>query len=161
MYELCSAFGQPPGGLCHVGHDGRRGYLYHLAVVPDFRQRGIASGLVIACLAKLRLNGIPDPRDRAYELPFTETRLRGGGGRAFRAAVWNSRWLYRGGDVRTPDLAGSSGTSNALGSLFLRTLAVLANVLGVFDMARIGAYCFYCLLTTVLSPVLLWMALLA
>jgi uncharacterized membrane protein len=43
----------------------------------------------------------------------------------------------------------------------LRTLAVLAavaNVLGVFDMNRLGAYCFYCLLTTVLSPVLLWMA---
>ena len=43
----------------------------------------------------------------------------------------------------------------------LAVLAVLANVLGVFDMARLGAYCFYCLVTTVLSPVLLWMALLA
>jgi len=42
----------------------------------------------------------------------------------------------------------------------LAVLAVLANVLGVFDMARLGAYCFYCLLTTTLSPVLLWMALL-
>jgi uncharacterized membrane protein len=42
----------------------------------------------------------------------------------------------------------------------LAVLAVLANVLGVFDMARLGAYCFYCLLTTLLSPVLLWMALL-
>ena len=42
----------------------------------------------------------------------------------------------------------------------LAVLAVLANVLGVFDMARLGAYCFYCLLTTVLSPLLLWMALL-
>jgi len=42
----------------------------------------------------------------------------------------------------------------------LAVLAVLANVLGVFDMARFGAYCFYCLLTTVLSPALLWMALL-
>jgi uncharacterized membrane protein len=43
----------------------------------------------------------------------------------------------------------------------LAVLAVLANVLGVFDMARLGAYCFYCLLTTVLSPALLWMALVA
>jgi uncharacterized membrane protein len=45
----------------------------------------------------------------------------------------------------------------------LRTLAILAvvaNVIGVFDMARLGAYCFYCLVTTVLSPVVLWMALL-
>src|ERR1700723_1756251 len=39
----------------------------------------------------------------------------------------------------------------------LAVLAVLANLLGVFDMARLGAYCFYCLLTTVLSPALLWM----
>ena len=42
----------------------------------------------------------------------------------------------------------------------LAALAVLANVLGVFDMARLGAYCFYCLLTTALSPVLLWTAIL-
>ena len=37
-------------------------------------------------------------------------------------------------------------------------LATIANVIGVFDMARLGSYCFYCLLTTVLSPILLWMA---
>ena len=42
----------------------------------------------------------------------------------------------------------------------LAVLAVLANGLGVFDMARLGAYCFYCLVTTVLSPALLWMAIL-
>jgi uncharacterized membrane protein len=42
----------------------------------------------------------------------------------------------------------------------LAVLAVLANALGVFDMARLGAYCFYCLLTTGLSPLLVWMALL-
>jgi uncharacterized membrane protein len=41
----------------------------------------------------------------------------------------------------------------------LAVLAVMANVLGVFDMARLGSYCFYCLLTTILSPALLWMAL--
>jgi uncharacterized membrane protein len=42
----------------------------------------------------------------------------------------------------------------------LALLAVVANVIGVFDMTRLGAYCFYCLLTTALSPLLLWMALL-
>ncbi|HEV3331093.1 MAG TPA: vitamin K epoxide reductase family protein [Bryobacteraceae bacterium] len=42
----------------------------------------------------------------------------------------------------------------------LAILAVLVNALGVFDMLRLGAFCFYCLLTTALSPVLLWMALL-
>ncbi len=39
----------------------------------------------------------------------------------------------------------------------LAILAAAANVMGVFDMKRLGAWCFYCLLTTVLSPVLVWM----
>ena len=43
----------------------------------------------------------------------------------------------------------------------LAIIAGLANVLGVYDMSRFGAYCFYCLLTTVLSPFLVWMAFLA
>jgi uncharacterized membrane protein len=42
----------------------------------------------------------------------------------------------------------------------LTIVAALANVLGVYDMSRFGAYCFYCLLTTVLSPVLVWLAIL-
>jgi len=36
--------------------------------------------------------------------------------------------------------------------------ACVANILGVIDMSRFGAYCFYCLLTTALTPVLVWMA---
>jgi len=35
-------------------------------------------------------------------------------------------------------------------------LAMLANLLGVVDMTRLGAFCFFCLLTTVLSPFLAW-----
>lgn len=35
-------------------------------------------------------------------------------------------------------------------------VAVLANFLGVVDMTRLGSYCFFCLLTTVLSPFLAW-----
>jgi uncharacterized membrane protein len=42
----------------------------------------------------------------------------------------------------------------------LTVLAALANIMGVYDMARFGAFCFYCLLTTLLSPVLVWTALL-
>jgi uncharacterized membrane protein len=38
----------------------------------------------------------------------------------------------------------------------LSVLATIANVIGVYDMARLGSFCFYCLTTTVLSPVLLW-----
>jgi uncharacterized membrane protein len=40
--------------------------------------------------------------------------------------------------------------------LILASLATLANFLGVRDMANLGSFCFYCMITTVLSPVLLW-----
>lgn len=39
--------------------------------------------------------------------------------------------------------------------LVLSSAATLANFLGVRDMVTLGSYCFYCTLTTVLSPVLL------
>jgi ribosomal protein S18 acetylase RimI-like enzyme len=39
-------------------HDGRRGYLYHLGVHPDFRRQGLATQLVDRCLAELARLGI-------------------------------------------------------------------------------------------------------
>jgi ribosomal protein S18 acetylase RimI-like enzyme len=45
-------------GCVMSGHDGRRGYLYHLAVARDFRRRGVASRLVASCLGKLAEAGI-------------------------------------------------------------------------------------------------------
>lgn len=41
--------------------------------------------------------------------------------------------------------------------LVLVGLATVANAVGVWDMARLGHFCFYCLFTTVASPVLFWM----
>lgn len=38
----------------------------------------------------------------------------------------------------------------------LGMLATAGNALGVYDMTRLGAFCFYCVLTTLLSPILLW-----
>lgn len=40
------------------GHDGRRGYLQHVIVLPSYRKRGIASELVERCLSKLESIGI-------------------------------------------------------------------------------------------------------
>jgi uncharacterized membrane protein len=40
--------------------------------------------------------------------------------------------------------------------LALSAFATIANILGVYDMINFGGYCFYCLTTMVLSPVLLW-----
>ncbi|MCR5718381.1 MAG: GNAT family N-acetyltransferase [Oscillospiraceae bacterium] len=33
-------------GCILAGHDGRRGYIYHTAVLPEFRKQGIARSLV-------------------------------------------------------------------------------------------------------------------
>ena len=40
------------------GSDGRRGYLYHLAVHPDYQKQGFGKELVITCLDALRAQGI-------------------------------------------------------------------------------------------------------
>ena len=41
-------------GAVLCGHDGRRGFLHHLAVDPKIRRQGIASQLVEACLTALK-----------------------------------------------------------------------------------------------------------
>lgn len=45
-------------GAVLCGHDGRRGYLHHLAVLPEFRGRGLGRGLVDRCLVGLAAEGI-------------------------------------------------------------------------------------------------------
>jgi len=45
-------------GAVLCGHDGRRGYIHHLAVRPSHRRAGIGRGLVGRCLDALRSAGI-------------------------------------------------------------------------------------------------------
>ena len=45
-------------GAVLCGHDGRRGYLHHLAVLPEYRNRGIGSQLVDRCLRALAAAGV-------------------------------------------------------------------------------------------------------
>jgi ribosomal protein S18 acetylase RimI-like enzyme len=45
-------------GCVMCGHDGRRGYLQHLLVLPGFRRQGIAQTLVERCLSALEQQGI-------------------------------------------------------------------------------------------------------
>lgn len=45
-------------GVILVGNDGRRGYIYHTAVNPDFRNQGIAKRLVQKSLGALQTIGI-------------------------------------------------------------------------------------------------------
>lgn len=45
-------------GVILCGNDGRRGYIYHLAVRPSCRRKGIGKSLVEAVIAALRKEGI-------------------------------------------------------------------------------------------------------
>ena len=45
-------------GAVLCGHDGRRGWIYHLAVRQEYRGRKIAKRLVDECLDRLRAAGI-------------------------------------------------------------------------------------------------------
>ena len=54
-------------GAVLCGHDGRRGFIGHLAVDRDFRGKGIGKSLVDKCLAGLKRIGI----HRCYVFVFT------------------------------------------------------------------------------------------
>ncbi len=45
-------------GVIMVGSDGRRGYIYHTAVDPQYRKRGIATALVNAVMDAMKNIGI-------------------------------------------------------------------------------------------------------
>ena len=52
------ADGSKIAGIALCGHDGRRGYIYHLAVDPAYQQRGLGKRLVDECLDGLRRTGL-------------------------------------------------------------------------------------------------------
>jgi N-acetylglutamate synthase len=45
-------------GVVLASHDGRKGWINRLAIDPDYRRRGLATGLVEAAEAALRAQGI-------------------------------------------------------------------------------------------------------
>ena len=45
-------------GAIMAGHDGRRGFIYHTAVSPAMRRRGVGSALVQTAIAALKAQGI-------------------------------------------------------------------------------------------------------
>ena len=45
-------------GIALCGHDGRRGYIYHLAVDPAYQTRGLGKRLMNECLDGLRRAGL-------------------------------------------------------------------------------------------------------
>ena len=45
-------------GCAMSGHDGRRGYLQHVVVAPEYRGQGLAHALITRCLDGLEAQGI-------------------------------------------------------------------------------------------------------
>lgn len=45
-------------GVIMAGHDGRRGYIYHTAVLPAYRNQGIAKRLVEGTMSALEKEGV-------------------------------------------------------------------------------------------------------
>lgn len=71
-------------GCVLCGHDGRRGFIYHLAVAPPARREGIGQALANRCLSGLRSIGI----EKCHIVVFRRNRA----GRRFWANVgWAER----------------------------------------------------------------------
>jgi len=76
--------GQDLVGAVLCGHDGRRGYVHHLAVVPSERGHGLGSLLAEQCLDGLRALGIGKANIFVYAANSE--------GQAFwRASGWTAR----------------------------------------------------------------------
>jgi ribosomal protein S18 acetylase RimI-like enzyme len=52
--SFVARYGREIVGAVLCGHDGRRGYLHHLAVAKAHRKKGLGAKLVNACLAELK-----------------------------------------------------------------------------------------------------------
>ena len=63
---VCEVDGKTAGAIL-VGNDGRRAYIYHTAVHPDYRRMGIAAKLVETAMDLLAKMGIAD---KAQAYPF-------------------------------------------------------------------------------------------
>ncbi len=70
-------------GTAMCGHDGRRGFLYHVAVRPENRSKGIGTMLVQHCLESLRQAGI----DKCHVFVLADNEI----GRAFWCKGWTLR----------------------------------------------------------------------
>jgi ribosomal protein S18 acetylase RimI-like enzyme len=57
-------------GAVLCGHDGRRGYIHHLAVGESHRRQGLGRALVERCLSALRRDGI----DKCHIFVFADNR---------------------------------------------------------------------------------------
>ena len=71
-------------GTILCGNDGRRGYLYHLAVDPNLRRRGIGKRLLDRSLQALKVSGI----DKSHIMVFGSNES---GLQFWQGAGWKTR----------------------------------------------------------------------
>jgi len=71
-------------GAILSSHDGRRGFIYHLAVAADERRKGIGRALVQKCMKRLRSVGIP----KCHIVVFARNRT---GQQFWRHTGWTER----------------------------------------------------------------------
>lgn len=88
-------------GCVMAGHDGRRGYLNHLIVLPAYRHRGVASALVDRCLDGLEREGIA----KVHIDVLVDN--------AAAVAFWEKRGWWLRTDIHRYSFARSGGGSNA------------------------------------------------
>ncbi len=58
-------------GTVLAGHDGRRGFIHHTAVHPDYRRRHIGRAMVEKAIKKITENGIAKTQIYCYKDNFT------------------------------------------------------------------------------------------
>lgn len=71
-------------GTVLCGHDGRRGFIYHVAVHPQFRNQRIAHQLVDMSMSKLREEGI----DKCHIFVLDDNEI---GSQFWNRAGWEKR----------------------------------------------------------------------
>ncbi|MFK7694927.1 GNAT family N-acetyltransferase [Paenibacillus sp. HJGM_3] len=71
-------------GTILCGHDGRRGFIYHVAVNPQFRNQRIAQRMVDVCMSKLKEEGI----DKCHIFVLDDNE---GGNRFWTRTGWEKR----------------------------------------------------------------------
>lgn len=58
-------------GTVLAGHDGRRGFIYHMAVHPDYRRHHIGRQLAMKAIEKIAEDGIEKTHIYSYKDNFT------------------------------------------------------------------------------------------
>ena len=76
-------------GTIKSSHDGRRGYIHHLAVKKEFRKQGIARELVNKCIEIIRARGVY--KYRIFVLDSNEEALKFWKHLGFKEQIYNYR----------------------------------------------------------------------